>query len=163
MKRFSAVLVIVLCAVGLSYAQGDAVMVPMKAASTGEGQVTMHGYLVDAMCAKGMMKHPETTMKKAAAHTKDCALEEECASSGYGLISDGKWVKFDEKGDKEAKAWIESTKLAKGLMVEVSGKMSGDLFALASIHEHAMKSDAKEGDTKMQKSTEMKKQEMKKK
>ena len=120
-----------------------------KSAKAAPAATTMQGYVVDAMCAKGMMKNPETTMKKVAAHTKDCALEEECAASGYGLISDGKWYKFDEKGDKEAKAWVENTKLEKGLMVEVSGKMAGDNFVLASIKESSK--DEKKSDMKMEK------------
>jgi hypothetical protein len=101
------------------------------------------------------MKNPETTMKKAAAHSKACALEEDCASSGYGLISEGKWYKFDEKGDKEAKELIEKSKLEKGLMVMVSGKLDGDKLAVASIKEHAMEMD-KKSDMKMEKKSDAK-------
>lgn len=125
-----------------------------KSAVAAPAATTMQGYVVDAMCAKGMMKNSETTMKKAAAHTKACALEEECASSGYGLISDGKWYKFDEKGDKDAKAWVENTKLEKGLMAEVSGKIKDDQFTLASIKESVK--DEKKPDIKMDKKMEKK-------
>ena len=124
-----------------------------KSAAAAPASTTMHGYVVDAMCAKGMMKNSETTMKKAAAHSKACALEEDCAASGYGLISDGKWYKFDEKGDKEAKAWVENTKLEKGLMVEVNGKIGDEQFAVASIKEHAMKME-KMDDKKMEKKSD---------
>lgn len=164
MKQLIGVAVMALCVAALSYAQGgDVVIAPMKAAVVGDGQMSMHGYLVDAMCAKGMMKNPAAVMKKAAAHTKECALHEHCASSGYGIMSEGKWFKFDEKGDKEAKAFIENTKMEKALMVEVTGEMSGEVFALASIQEHAMKSDAKEVDSKSEKKSEIKAPEMKKK
>lgn len=99
------------------------------------GSTMLSGYVVDAMCAKGMAGK-ETTMKKAAAHTRGCALEEACASSGFGVFSEGKWYKFDEKGDAMAKELIEKSTTAKGLMVDVSGELKGNIFVLASIKEH---------------------------
>ena len=157
MKRTLSLLGLVLLTAALTFAQDKKpeVVKEMTADPTSLSRTTMHGYVVDAMCASRMMKNSETTMKKAAAHSKACALEEDCASSGYGLISDGKWYKFDEKGDKEAQAWIEKTKLEKGLMVEVSGEMSGEVFALASIQEHAMDTE-KKSDVKTEKKSDAK-------
>jgi hypothetical protein len=105
-----------------------------------ESKSSMTGYVVDAMCAKGMAKK-ESPMEAAAKHTKDCALEEGCAASGYGVFSDGKWYKFDENGDKLAKDLIEKSKTEKGLMIEVTGEMKGDKLAVATINEH--KAEAK--------------------
>lgn len=102
---------------------------------------TMHGYVVDAMCAKGMAKK-DNPMDAAAKHTKACALEEGCAASGYGVFSEGKWYKFDAAGDKMAKELIEKTKTEKGIMVEVKGEMKGETLAVSSIIEHKM--EAKE-------------------
>ena len=106
--------------------------------------VSLHGYLVDAMCAKNMAGK-ETTMKKAMAHSRKCALEESCAETGYGVFSDGKWFKFDDAGDKQAKALLEKTTTEKGIEIEVSGKMSGEKLAVAALKEHKMekKSEAK--------------------
>ena len=96
-----------------------------------------HGYVVDAMCAKSMLKKGNA-MEKAAKHTKECALEEACAASGFGLFYDGKYYKFDESGDKMAKAAIEKSALEKGLMYDVTGTMEGDKIMVASLSEMKM-------------------------
>ena len=97
--------------------------------------VAMSGYVVDAMCAKGMAGK-ETTMKKAMGHSKECALDKDCAASGYGVFSDGKYYKFDEKGDAMAKGLIEKTTTEKGIMIDVTGTMKGETFVVASVTEH---------------------------
>jgi hypothetical protein len=107
--------------------------------------VTLHGYVVDAMCAK-RMAGKETTMKKAAAHTKDCALEESCASSGYGLFSDGTWYKFDPSGDALAKGLIEKGSREKGLAFAVTGKVEGDRLVVASMKEQHPKVEKKKAE-----------------
>lgn len=109
---------------------------------------TLHGYVVDAMCAKGMAKNSTTVMKKAAAHTKSCALEEACASSGFGVFSDAKWYKFDEAGDKQALELIKGTKKDKGLMVTVSGSMQEGTLMVSSLAEHAGDAKGKKSEKK---------------
>jgi hypothetical protein len=107
-----------------------------------EGTVALSGYVVDAMCAQGMLKKSDP-MAKAAAHTRHCALEDDCASSGYGVFSDGKYYKFDEKGDKMAKELIEKTSTQKGIMVDVMGSMKGETLAVASVKEHKAMEESK--------------------
>lgn len=102
--------------------------------------VALKGYIVDQMCAKGMLKK-DNPMQKAASHTKECALEESCAASGYGLFSDGKWYVFDDAGAKQAKGMIEKDKREKGLSYEVTGVLDGGTLTVASIKE--TKLDAK--------------------
>jgi hypothetical protein len=102
-------------------------------------------------------KSPEEAMAKAAKHTKSCALEESCMESGYGLISEGKWYKFDDAGDKLALAWLKKTDKKNDLMVEVSGTHDGDILKVASLKEVKASSMKKE-----MKHEEMKKDEMKK-
>lgn len=109
----------------------------------------VHGYVVDAMCAKGMAGK-ETTMKKASAHTRACALEEECAKSGYGVFSEGKWYKFDATGDAKAKEMIEKTSTEKGIMVDVTGSIQDGQIIVASLTESKM------GGKVMEKKTEAK-------
>jgi hypothetical protein len=101
-------------------------------------KTTVTGYIVDAMCAKGMAKK-ENPMEKAAMHTKQCALEEACAASGFGVFSDGKWHKFDKKGDELALALIKESKTEKGMIVEVEGMQKDDVLAVASIKEQMQK------------------------
>jgi hypothetical protein len=110
-----------------------------------EMKPSMHGYIVDAMCAKGMAKK-DAPMEAAAKHSKECALEEGCASSGYGLFSEGKWYKFDEAGDKMTKELIESSKTEKGIMADVTGEMKGDKLAVTSIKEAKMEDEKMEKD-----------------
>lgn len=103
--------------------------------------LTLHGYVVDQMCAKSMAKK-SNPMQLAAKHTKECALEEACAASGFGLFYDnGKWVKFDENGDKLAKAMIEKSKKEKELMADVTGEMKDDKFVVASLVESNMSTE----------------------
>ena len=154
MKRFTSVVALVCFAVAFGFAQNsdsDAKPAPL------EGK--WHGYIVDAMCAKGMVKKSDP-MERAAKHTKECALMEDCAASGFGLFHDGMYYKFDEAGDKMAKAAIEKSKREKGLMFDVSGSMEGDRITVASISEmkmDKMEMGKKAGDVKK----EMKKMEMK--
>jgi len=119
---------------------------------------SMKGYLVDKMCATGMVKKsPEEAMAKAAKHTTSCALEESCMESGFGLISEGEWYKFDDAGDKQALAWLKKTDKKNDLMVEVRGTHDGDIIMVASLKEVKASSMKKE-----MKHEEMKKDEMKK-
>ena len=100
--------------------------------------VTLRGYVVDALCGAAMAGKP-SAMARAARHTRRCALDENCAAAGYGIISDGKWVKFDAKGDALAKAAITASKRERGHYFEVKGSMSGDLFSAVSLKESSPK------------------------
>jgi len=100
-----------------------------------ESQTTVvKGYVVDHMCASGMVKlDKEKAMARAKKHTTQCALEDDCAASGYGLVSNGKWIKFDKNGNDEATKYLKSTKRKSGNYVEVSGNMGGEVFAVSSL------------------------------
>src|ERR671935_397153 len=83
---------------------------------------TWNGTLVDVMC-KG---------KDLASHTTKCALG--CAKSGYGLVlSDGKFVKFDEVGNAKALSTLKSTSKEKDLKAKVSGTLDGDTVKVTSL------------------------------
>jgi hypothetical protein len=80
------------------------------------------GTLVDVMC-KG---------KDLSSHTTKCAVG--CAKSGYGLVlSDGKFVKFDEGGNAKALAALKSTDKEKDLKAKVNGALDGDTVTVSSI------------------------------
>jgi hypothetical protein len=80
------------------------------------------GTLVDVMC-KG---------KDLSSHTTKCAVN--CAKSGYGLVlSDGKFVKFDEGGNAKALATLKSATKEKDLKAKVSGSLDGDTVKVSSI------------------------------
>jgi len=131
----STLLTAIVLTIALSVAalgQGKHAKSEMKAATKTDGAI--RGYVIDVMCGKDMGGQKDG-MAKAAKHKRSCALEEGCASSGYGLLSDGKWYTFDEAGSKKAEDWIEATKQKDNLLVEVTGKADGNKFTLASIKE----------------------------
>jgi len=150
MKKFMSVVVLTCFAVVFGFAQNsdsDAKPKPMEG--------TWHGYVVDAMCAKGIVKKSDP-MERAAKHTKECLLEESCAASGYGLFYEGAYYKFDEAGDKMAKSAIEKSKSEKGLMFDVTGAMEGDRITVASMSEMKSETGKKSTSKKTEKKTEHK-------
>jgi hypothetical protein len=93
-------------------------------------KATLTGHLVDQMCG-GDLKDAA----KAADHSKECALMDHCASSGYGIFADGKYVKFDAEGSKKAKALVEKTKKEKNITIVAEGTLDGDTLTVASLKE----------------------------
>ncbi len=147
MHRIIVVTLALLVGAALSYAQDTT---NQKGSSAGEA-VTLSGYVVDAMCAQGIVKKGNV-MERAAGHTKECALEDNCVASGYGVFSDGKYIKFDGHGDEMAQDLVQKSQKDKGITVEVTGTMEGDRLAVASIKEAPQddtqsghKADVKEG------------------
>ena len=91
-------------------------------ASTAAFAETWNGTLVDVMC-KG---------KDLAGHTAKCGIA--CAKSGYGLVlSDGKFVKFDERGNAKALAALKATAKEKDLKARVTGALDGETIKVAAI------------------------------
>lgn len=95
---------------------------------------TLSGYVVDQKCAKGIAKK-SNMMEKAAAHTRDCALMENCAASGYGIFSEGKYYRFDEKGSATAKALLEKSKRTKEMYFKAVGQLVDGTLNIASLAE----------------------------
>lgn len=80
------------------------------------------GTVVDVQC-KG---------KDLASHTKKCAVG--CAKGGYALVtSDGKFLKFDEKGNAKALTALKATSKENDLKATVDGTLDGDVLQVASI------------------------------
>jgi len=83
---------------------------------------TWTGTVVDIMC-KG---------NDLASHTAKCAVS--CAKGGYGLVlADGKFVKFNEKGNAKALSALKSTAKEKDLKAKVSGSLDGDVIQVDNI------------------------------
>jgi len=95
-------------------------------ALAGEGK-TWNGYLIDKMCGA----KPE----RAANHSKSCT--EKCASSGLGLVAEGKLLAFDEKGNQLGAELLKNTKQTKGIKVVVEGKLDGDTLKVTGLKEVA--------------------------
>jgi len=82
--------------------------------------------VMDGNCAK-----KEEKLAKADAHTKECALK--CAKSGYGSVVDGKFVKFDEKGNEMAKAALMKSDKKDHLRADVTGEMKDGVIHVSSL------------------------------
>ena len=83
---------------------------------------TWTGTVVDVMCKNNDL----------ASHTKDCALS--CSRSGYGIVlADGKFIKFDERGNAKALAALKATSKDKDLKAKVSGSLKDDVIQVESI------------------------------
>src|ERR1700693_6496167 len=83
---------------------------------------TGSGTVVDVMCKNNDL----------ASHTKDCAVK--CAKSGYGIVlADGKFIKFDERGNVKALAGLKATSKEKDLKAKVTGTVKEDVIQVESI------------------------------
>lgn len=94
-------------------------------------QTSWTGYLADKMCSARLA----SSEAKAAGHTKECLVEEHCAKSGYGVIVDGKYYKFDKKGDELAAALLKSSSKEKGFKVTVTGAMKKKKISVTDLVE----------------------------
>ena len=112
MKRM-AMLVIAVLAMGIIAAAAD--------------DSTVNGILIDRSCGA----KPE----RAANHSKSCT--EKCAGSGLGVVAEGKFMAFDEKGNQLGAELLKSTKQTKGVKVTVKGTREGDLLKVSSLKEAA--------------------------
>ncbi len=99
------------------------------------GEKTYKGFLADKMCGTGFTKSGDEkkAAEKAKKHTKDCALEDNCKASGYGLIIGAKFHKFNDAGDKLALEYLNKTKRENNLLVQVKGTMDGEMINVASL------------------------------
>jgi hypothetical protein len=92
----------------------------------------VQGILLDKMCSTKIVQSNDQAAAKQ--HTRDCALMEDCAKAGYGVLTaDGKFINIDPAGkDKVVKALKASTK-NDDLLVQVAGELKGDTIKIASI------------------------------
>jgi len=83
--------------------------------------------LMDAGCAT----HKEKT-DAPDAHTKTCALR--CgAKGGYGAIVDGKFIKFDKKGDELTDAALKKTEKNDHLRADITGEMKDGKIEVTAL------------------------------
>ncbi len=96
-------------------------VLPMFAAAEDWSNVAM----IDTQCSTKAKANPD-------AHTKSCALA--CAKSGFGIVDkNGNYLKFDAKGNQEARSLLESSSKQNHIRVNVSGKKEGDVIYVKSL------------------------------
>jgi uncharacterized protein YxeA len=100
------------------------------AVSAFAADTTVKGYLVDLSCAREEGQKPGFGVK----HSKDCLEMEECAKSGYGVLTDDKKIiAFDQAGNQQAKKFIADLKKSKDLKVNVTGALNGSTMTVNKI------------------------------
>lgn len=80
--------------------------------------------LIDKNCVGKFGSDPDS-------HPTSCLLK--CASSGYGIMTEGKWVKLDKAGNDKAMAALKATGKKDHVRVNVTGEMKGDAIAVSSL------------------------------
>ena len=89
--------------------------------------VTLKGILMDKSCAVDMKMDAKT-------HETSCNQMADCAKSGFCVVtSEGKFVAFDAKGNKDAATWLKNTKEKSNLQVTVTGTMDRNVLKVAEI------------------------------
>ena len=101
------------------------------AVSAFAADTTVKGYLVDISCATS----PEAQAADfGAKHSKGCLQMDDCAKSGYGVLTDDKRViRFDVAGNAQAKKFIADLKKTKDLKVNVTGAVNGESMTVSKI------------------------------
>ena len=106
------------------------VLFAVLAVSAFAADTMVKGYLVDLSCAREEGQKPGFGAK----HSKDCLEMEECAKSGYGVLTeDKKIIMFDSAGNQQAKKFIADLKKPKDLKVNVTGALNGSTMTVNKI------------------------------
>jgi hypothetical protein len=91
---------------------------------------TIKGHLVDLSCAREEGQKPGFGVK----HSKSCLEMDECAKSGYGVLTDDKKIiRFDAAGNQRAKKFIADLKKEKDIKVNVTGAVNGSTMSVNKI------------------------------
>lgn len=81
--------------------------------------------VIDVNCHTKFAKDPD-------AHPRECAVK--CSASGYGIFTqDGKYLKFDRKGNDEILSELKALDRKDHLRVDVAGDVEGDMLKVTSV------------------------------
>jgi len=106
------------------------VLLTAAALSAFAAETKVQGYLVDIACANEEGQKPGFGAK----HSKDCLQMPDCATSGYGVLTDDKKViKFDAASNAKAKQFIAGMKKDKDIKVNVTGTVEGEKMAVSKV------------------------------
>ena len=81
--------------------------------------------VIDVNCHTKFTRDPD-------AHLRECAVK--CSASGYGIFTqDGKYLKFDKKGNEEVLSELKASVRKDHLRVDVAGDVEGDMLKVTSV------------------------------
>jgi hypothetical protein len=104
-------------------------LVCLLAPATWGADSSKKGILSDVTCGPSTASDEQ----KAARHKVSCALH--CKDSGFGLVADGSFLKFDEAGNRKALEIFQKTAKKSDVRVTVTGDFSSDPVKVTSIEE----------------------------
>jgi len=86
------------------------------------------GFVIPSQCRpRADAKKPNGPYDEwPAPHTTECALQDACIASGYGLWAEGTFFRFDEDGQSLALEYFKGTRRTSYNKVEVTGVFTGD-------------------------------------
>jgi hypothetical protein len=93
---------------------------------------TWRGYLIDKQCAK-TARADSRPLEVIKTHRTDCALRADCASAGFSIYSDDRWLDLDKHGNELAIKTLKASKRMAGCFVEVSGSVSVQVFQAVEV------------------------------
>lgn len=102
----------------------------LAAISAMAADTTVKGYLVDLSCAAEEGQKPDFGIK----HSKACLQMDDCANSGYGVLTDDKKViRFDKAGNDSTKKFLNTITRHNDIKVTVTGNLNGDQITVNKI------------------------------
>ena len=121
-------------ALALAVLLGASLAVAQEKSTPPEATKTWSGYLVDKNCGTMIGKKEKTkAMEMGKKHSVACGLDEACMASGYGIIHEGTFVKFDEAGDAMAAKYLKGLSKKNDVLVTVSGSLEGEILHVTKI------------------------------
>ena len=95
-----------------------------------QAYMTVRGYLIDTPCAAA---HADALSDTAMRHPTACTIHS--VDNGLGVVSKGQWYPLDDKGVKKATELLKKSTTDKGMMVQMTGTIRDNHFAVSSIKE----------------------------
>ena len=89
----------------------------MCTASAWAEDETKVGVLIDTLCGETSAHNPE----KVEDHTVSCSLIQNCKLSGFGLVVDPIFFKFDARGDEMALTLLKKSQKRRNVKIKVTG------------------------------------------
>jgi hypothetical protein len=80
--------------------------------------------LVDTMCVNKVKADPDK-------HKRACALQ--CKGSGFGVLTDKGYLRFDDAGNQKAIAALEASERKDTLRVDVTGTLEGEVLKVDAL------------------------------
>ena len=82
--------------------------------------------LTDKMCSTKFKDNPDS-------HAASCMLKTDCVGSGFGILTEEAFLKFDGAGNEKAEALLKSTDKKDHIRVTVSGDLNEGTIQVESL------------------------------